>query len=156
MQAFGSRQVHRHLRYLCLSHSKHILPDRNDFLRKRQKLQELIPALNLVINPAIDRLQHILKSSFIGSQLRGILANQTLSQTAENAGISLLDKTNSQRTGNARIALDNIAVIQNNLLSLWQGSNRACLQKIELAICEGKLHIHIRSEKLTHLTRQAL
>ena len=156
MQAFESRQVHRHLRYLCLSNTQHILPDRNDFLRKRQKLQELIPALNLVIDSAIDRLQHILKSSFICSQLRGTLANQALGKTAENAGISLLDKTNSQRTGNARIALDNVAVIQNNLLSLWQGGNRSCLQEIELAICEGKLHIHVRSEKLTYLTSHGL
>ena len=152
MQAFESGQVHWHLRHLRLSHSQHILPDRNDFLRKRQKLQELIPALNLVINTTIDRLQHILKSSFIGSQLRGTLANQALGQTAENASISLLDKTNSQRARNSRITFNNIAIIQNNLLSLWQGGNRSCLQEIELAIGEGKLHIHIRSEKLTHLT----
>ena len=156
MQAFESRQVHWHLRHLCLSHSQHILPDRNDFLRKRQKLQELIPALDLVIYSAIDRLQHILKGGFIGSQLRGILANQALGKTAENAGISLLDKTNSQRTGNARIALDNVAIIQNNLLSLWQGGNRSCLQEIELAIGEGKLHIHKGSKKLTYLTSQSL
>ena len=156
MQAFESRQVHRHLRHLCLSNSQHILPDRNDFLRKRQKLQELIPALNLVINPAINRLQHILKGGFIGSQLRGILTNQALGQTAENASISLLNKANGQRTGNARITLDNVAIIQNNLLSLWQGGNRSCLQEIELTICEGELHIHIRSKKLTYLTSQGL